>query len=247
MMHLLAYTLASAGGLTNQDIPGVTDNFATLQNNHYILQQPWYVKWLAAVGLNITNARINTPYLRLINLPSFGAVDVSANPSSLPAINWFESPNIKLAAIDETAVEMTDSAGATQLFGFLGIMDSLVYNVPQGPISRIRATAAITVGNKVWGSGTMTFDQPLPAGNYAIVGMDVIGANLMAARLIFQGIGSRPGVLARTTIGTKPDPMFMGGKLGVFGTFPTTAIPSLELIGTAAPTTQTIYLDVVKI
>lgn len=247
MIHLLAYTVASAGGVTNQDTPGVQDNYATLQNNHYILPIPYYVKWLAAVGANITNARLNTPYLRQINLPSFGAIEAAAAPSSLPAIDWFDSPMMKLNAIDETACEITDSAGATQLFAFVGLMDQLNYNVPQGPISRIRFTSAITVGNKVWGAGSVTLDQPLPYGQYAITGMDVFGANLMAARLVFQGGGPRPGILARQAVGTKPDPNFMGGHLGVFGVFNSTAIPSLELIGSAAPTTQTGYWDVVKV
>lgn len=246
MMHLLAYTIASAGGVTNQDTPGVQDSYATLQNNHYVLPVPWFIRWAFACGANLTNARINTPFLRQINLPSIGVIDAAANPTSLPGIDFFDSPMIKLAAIDETAMELTDSAGAGQLFGLLGLQSDNNVNIPQGLRSRIRATASITVGNKVWGAGTMTLDQPLPAGNYGVIGMDVVGANLVAARLIFQGGGPRPGVLARTTVANKPNARFLSGLMGLFGTFSTIALPSIELIGTAAPTTQTIFLDLVQ-
>lgn len=247
MMHLLAYAISSAGGVTNQDTPGMVDNFASLQNNHYILQAPWYIKFAYGLGANLTNARINTPALRSVNLPSIGVIDAAANPTSLPGIEWLYGQLLRINPIDETAMELTDSAGAGELFGLLGLMDTPAYTIPTGSIFTVRATAAITVGNKVWGAGVFVIDQALPAGRYSVVGMDVVGANLVAARLNFQGGGPRPGVIARTSVANKPDPMFRGGQLGEWGQFESTAQPYIELLGTAAPTTQTIYLDLIKV
>lgn len=247
MMHLLAYRIASAGGLTNQDVPGMTDGFATLINNHYVLQNDWLIKWAAAFGVNLTNARINTPALRAVNLPSLGAIDTAVTPTTLPAIDVLYGQLTRIRAIDETAMEMTDSAGAGNLTGLIGLMDTQNYNVPAGSIYTVRATAAIVAGNGVWGQGTFTLDQPLPAGRYAVVGMDIFGANLIAARLLFQGGGPRPGVVARTAVSNKPDRMFRGGQLGNWGEFESTAIPLIELLGNAAPVTQTLYLDLIKV
>jgi hypothetical protein len=247
MMHLLAYRIASAGGVTNQDVPGVTDGFASLQNNHYILQADWFIRWAAAFGVNLTNARINTPRLRTISLPSIQPVETAVTPGNLPGISWFDGGMLKIAAIDETAMEMTDTAGAGNLSGLVGLVDQLNNNIPAGPVSVLRATATITVGNGVWGQGTFTFDQTLPAGRYAVIGMDVVGANLIGARLLFQGGGPRPGVVARTAVANKPDWNFLSGYAGNWGEFESTAQPLIELFGNAAPTTQTIFLKVVKI
>jgi hypothetical protein len=41
--------------------------------------------------------------------------------------------------------------------------------------------------------------------------------------------------------------MFRGGRMGEFGQFESTAPPILELFGNAAPTTQTIYLDLIPV
>lgn len=246
-MHLLAYTIASAGGLTNQDVPGMTDTFASLQNNHYILQNDWLVKWMYGLGANLTQMRLNTPYLRQFSQSYAGVVDASATVTSLPAVAWMWAQLPKIKAIDETAVEMTDTAGAGQLFGLLGICRQVQNTVPPGPMFTVLATASITLGNKVWGAGTFAFQAALPAGRYSVVGMDVEGANLVAARLIFPDGGPRPGVVARNAFTNKPDPLFKGGQLGEFGQFESTAQPLIELLGTAAPTTQSIWLDLVQV
>lgn len=248
MMHLLAYTVASAGGLTNQAMPGVLDQFTSTDlNGNYIMQSDWYLKWAYANGVNLTNARINTPSLRSVNLPSIGVVDTAVTPTSLPGIDWLYGQLLLLRKIDPTIMEVTDTAGAGQLYGFLGLVDQPMWIVPQGSPITVRATASIVLGNKVWGAGSFALDQPLPAGRYAVIGMDVVGANLIAARLVPQGGGPRPGVIARTAFSNKPDPMFRNGQLGTWFEFESTAIPNIELFGNAAPTTQTIYLDIVRI
>lgn len=246
-MHLVAYTIASAGGLTNQDVPGVTDPFATLQNNHYIFQQPWYIRWAAAFGVNLTDARVNTPYLRQYSPSFLGVVDTAVTPTSLPGICWYDNNAVLVKPIDETAFETTDSAGAGQLYGFLGLMQQQNYNIPSGPKFTMRATATNTGGNKVWNASAMTFTSALPAGRYAVIGMDVVGANLLAARLVFPDSGPRPGIIARTAVSNKPDPTFRGGELGVFGEFESTAQPLLDIFANAAGITQTVYLDLVQI
>jgi hypothetical protein len=183
-----------------------------------------------------------------VSIPSIQPVDVGTAPTSIPAIDWYAPPYLQLNQLDETSFETTDAAaGAEQHYGFIGMTDQLTHSPPAGNIITLRATASITAGNKVWGQGSFTLDQTLPAGNYAVVGMDVIGANLIAARLLFANGGPRPGCIARTGVGNKPDLRFRGGRLGIWGTFYNTAVPYIELFGNAAPTTQTIFIDVIRI
>ncbi len=247
MMHVLAFRLAASAVANNQDIPGVTDGFASLQNNHYILQQDWWVRWAAVLGAGVTNARLNTPALRAISLPSLQPVETAATAGSRPGIAEFPAAQVRIKAIDETALEASDGTGAIPINALVGLVDNNNQNIPSGPVSILRATASITAGNGVWGQGTFTLDQTLPAGRYAVIGMDAIGTNLVGARLLFAGGGPRPGVLARTAIANKPDPSFLADSFGNWGEFESTAIPLVELFGNGAPVTQTFFLKVVKV
>lgn len=248
MLHLLAYTKASAGGVTLEDLPGVQDGWATLSgSSHYLLPQNMLVRAIYSLSPNLTAEQISQPTLRRVALPSAVPYDIGTGPTSLPAIDWLYHPYFQLGGTDELAVLQSDNAaGAIQKYAFILLQDQDVRNLPQGNVIQLRATAAITVGNKVWGAGTITLDQGIPYGQYAIVGMDVVGANLIAARLVFPTGGNKPGVIARTSHANKPSPRFRNGDLGVFGYFNSTALPSVELFGSAAPTTQEFFIDVIK-
>ena len=89
-------------------------------------------------------------------------------------------------------------------------------------------------------------EQTLPQGRYAIVGMDVIGTNLAAARLIVPGAFFRPGCLGRNAVGNVPNPVFTDGSLGVWGIINSVNLPALETFAIGANTTQTVYLYLVR-
>jgi hypothetical protein len=116
-----------------------------------------------------------------------------------------------------------------------------------GNFRTIRATASIQAAVDAWVSGAITFDQTLPVGQYDIVGMRVEGTGLVAARLIFIGLpsGIRPGVLCQDAAGQKGQYQFRHGYAGVFGSFPETNPPSLEVLGGTA-SAQVLYLDLIK-
>lgn len=248
MKHLLAFTKASAGGVALEDVIGVQDDWAFLNgSNHYVLPQDMQVRMAYNLSPNVTAAQLQSPHLRSVALPAMPPYDIGTNPTSVPAIAWINPPYLTLKGGDDTSILQSDNAaGAIQKYAFLLLQDSDNRTVSQNEIITLRATAAIVLGNKVWGAGTFAFDQVIPYGLYEVVGMDVVGANLIAARLLFQAGGPRPGVLARTTHATKPDSRFRFGSLGSFGTFQSTAPPSIQLFGSAAPTTQEIFLDVIK-
>jgi hypothetical protein len=254
VFHTLVYTKADTAATANEDIPAVTDSWATIQNNHYILQQDAYLMAAYWQNAGATNARLNTPHFRFLSLPSITPVNRSAAPVSLSPICWLKPMRLLVPRIDEVALEASnDGAGAVRGVGVVWVSDGN-YTLPSGVNSdlyTIRATGTITATSLAWTLGNITFDQGLPAGRYAVVGMDVFGLNLVAARLQFPGgagpNGMRPGVLAKPTLAAYQWEYFRHGNAGLFGTFDSTAQPLLEIFSNGANSAQTVWLDVVRI
>ena len=246
--HLLAYTASNAAAAAFADTPGITDGWATLQNGHYILPRDMRCFAAYAQGAALSAARINTPTLRQISMPNISPLELAAAPSDLPALMMMGDYGFQLNAIDETAVQLSNTAGAPEReFAFLWV-EELTRRAPApGPSLTLAFSATNTGGNLTWGDSALTFNETLPAGRYQVIGMDIIGANLIAARLRFPEGGMLPGVLARQALGTLPWWFFRHGRAGIFGEFDNTAPPILNILGSAAGTTQTGFLDVIKV
>lgn len=247
--HLAAYfSAAVTNGVANFDLPAINDGIITRNSaNHYILPDPGKLRAGAAFGATLSRTRINTPALRYIGLPYIAPINASITiPSPVNVWNPGEyGPAIPRS--DEIALETTISGGAPEAgFGFLwfgfGRMEQ-----PSGQEYRIRFTGTVTGVTGAWANGSITFDSVLPAGIYAITGLDVQGTNLLAARLIFPGGGWRPGCLARNTLAQIPNTIFTDGQLGMFGQFDSVNPPNLEIIVSGANTAQEGYMDVVRI
>src|SRR5262249_15503135 len=146
-------------------------------------------------------------------------------------------------------VSISNNLGAAteQEYCFVWLGDRM-RNVPTGQVFTMRTTVTITTVANGWASGQLTFDQTLPSGRYSIVGLDVIGATLIAGRLILPGYAHRPGVIAGVDMGKFAGPIFRYGNMGEYGQFVNTALPQLEVFANAAGS-QAIeaYLDLVKL
>lgn len=247
MNHVLAYTALAAAGGTNTDIPGVFDGYASLQNGHYLLPQDMWISGAYAQGATITGAQVNAPTLRQITLPQIQPLNVATAPGTLAPISINPPGQFQVRANDELAFNTSNGAGAPERhIAGLWLHDRNL-NIPQGQIITIVGTGVITAGNLTWGAGAFTLTTGLPIGRYSVVGMDVVGANLIFARLVFPNGGVKPGCLARQAMNITPQDVFRFGHMGEWGQFDSTAMPGIELFGSAAPTTQTIFLDIVKV
>jgi hypothetical protein len=249
MLHTLAFTKASAGGVTLEDVPGVQDAVFPLNaSNHYLAQQDCFIRWAASLSPNSTAAQLDAPHFREVALPAVEPLDIGTAFTSLPAFCVYTDPYLTLAQNDEFTTRNTDNAGgAIQKYAFVTVSNDKILNVPPGKRYTLRATSTSAAGNKVWGAVSLTFDQTIPVGTYAIIGMDCIGATDLAARCVFPTFAWRPGCLARTSEAIKPDPLFRMGRLGEWGRFTNTAPPTVEIFGSAAGVAHTIIFDVVKV
>lgn len=245
MNHLAVYTAVQANTAVPAQLAGIFDGYLSLQNSNYLLPVP--LRWAGGVGIGATLGRVraNSPTLRTFSLPELSPVNVAAAPASLFPIPLFPTNGPIIPAAEEFGVDTTDTAGARQ-FVLSWFHDGNLNQFP-GDMFTVRATAANTTGNLVWTASTITFDQTLPVGKYRVVGMDVVGTNLIAARILFPNGGMRPGVLARQALTTLPSNQTRFGKFGSFGEFSSTALPGVEFIGSAAPVTQQIWLDLQRI
>lgn len=244
-LHLAAYYASVADGATNANVAAANDGILTITNSRFIVPQKAEIICTWTLETTVLRMRLNTPKYRFVGLPSLIPVNNSLTiPSPLNIANFIDAP-LPVDPVDEIGVEASQSSGGAE--NNLTLMLLRFENRPliPGPIYRLRGTAAITAAAGVWASGSITLDQSLPAGRYAIVGLDVIGTNIGGARLIVPGSAYRPGVPARNSRAQIPHPLFARPNLGIWGEFESVNLPNLEIMCTGANTSQEVYLDVI--
>lgn len=249
MQHLVAYYQSVDQGAALAAINGVADPILFV--NGTTVRVPSDLPFLAGASLitpatTITAAQIQTPTLRDTFYPNISPLDnVLAGSSLLPPQLYRPNAPLPLTGLEQMQFySNTDNAGAVAIYGLVWLQDAPQAPV-EGEILTIRATGAATLVAGTWVNTNLTFDQVLPVGDYQVVGLRVEGANLVAARLVFQGYNWRPGVRGRATAIVLDDPMHRHGRAGVLGTFNNNVPPTLDCMG-ATDTTQVVYLDLIK-
>lgn len=232
---------------SNNDVPFVNDAVLTRQNNHAILPQDGRLLLVAGIGANMDRVRLNTPKARYVGLPSMTPVNVGATVPSPPNVYDATDGPISIPRADEIAMESTNVGAGAENHAILVVFGFGQRMIPEGQRYRIRGTAAITASAGTWQNGSIVLDTVLPAGMYALVGLDVVGTNLFAARLVFPGASFRPGCLCRNSAGVIPATQFRSGPLGVYGEFDSVNVPNLDVLSLGANTSQVVYMDVIRI
>lgn len=201
---------------------------------------------LSGADTSLDGARIETPTLRriinidvgvLINGVAFGDPPESMmHPLSPTPLTEDESMNFFIDS---------DATGAKSEYGLVWLSDGQQSPV-QGDMYTVKATGAAALSAGQWVNTALTFAQILPVGEYDIVGLRVVGANLVAARLVFVGSAWRPGVPAVNLDSDMDSKWFRYGKMGVLGRFDSTTPPTLDCLG-VTNTSQDVFLDLIKI
>jgi hypothetical protein len=246
--HLINYTLATGGSVTDTDMTAATDSEVSQRNSHYIFTEQYQLLAAFANGANLTRVNIQIPTWNQVTRFNVWPVNKSSNVPSNPQLDyWFAYPP-PIPVNEEFTVKATDSANEqVNVFLWLGTAN-WNRNLPAGmqplPIFEVRVnytTPALSAN--VWsGLSAVTFEQSLRGGTYAVVGAQIQGSGLLAARFVFprapiyNNRKMRPGVLCQQAIGDVPivfppfGPM-MWGELGRFSTFEP---PQLEFFANGA-------------
>lgn len=198
-----------------------------------------------ALGPSVTRASVVSPSLRRRYPFEVYPVDASATPSALPVFNGFSAP-IALDPDESLNAQFAESgAGASRGTVLVWLTDGQYRADISDEIFTIRATGTTTLTANAWTNCALTFNDTLPAGEYAIVGMAATSTGCQAARLVIPQYAWRPGCIGATAVSTVGAQAFRYGALGVWGNFSHNTPPTVDFLSNSADTAQTIYLDLV--
>lgn len=249
MFHLAAFaeSIDPAGALTA--IAAVREEM--IFTNGDDLRVPTSLPFLvgAAAAINdasLVRAQVQAPSLRLQANLDVEPVVNGATFGEPPEQSLFPMSPVPLTA-DEAlnfAFESNPAAAALH-YGLLWLSDGPQPETP-GNVFTVRFTAAVQQTTTTWVNGNLTLGTTLPAGRYAVVGLRVRSTDLVAGRLVFPEQFNRPGVIGLNAIGEEDPYWTRYGRMGVFGEFPHTNPPTLDVLGGAAAS-QVGLLDLVRL
>lgn len=249
--HLAAFESAKTDSTANENISAVADAaFARSIGNLYLAPDDMDV--LAAFAMNdtITRARIVSPSLRQNGLPEIFPLTVAATVTLEGGYAKYGNYGPRIRKNDEFGIEASNGASTVDTaFGALWLWRKKM-GVPAGARFTVRGTSAITLVANAWVLGNLTFDQTLPVGDYAVIGMRATCTNGVFSRLVFpMNTTWRPGVVCPPVVTTfDTDPFWRFGNLGEWGRFHSVNQPQVEVLGhTAGAQTAAVILDCVAL
>jgi len=201
-----------------------------------------------AAGTGITRAQLRSPSLRrLANLEVNPLNRGGLEPLSPVPIMWMGDRPVSLEteeALNAYVAEDTTGAEAEVVLAWLGTgpMEPV-----EGNIFSVRVTSSTTLSAGAWTNGSLTFDQTLPKGRYAIVGAIFRSTGLVAFRFVGVGISYRPGGLGGDAVTDLGAPGQRWGGWGVWLEFEHNTPPTVDFLSASADTSETGELDLIKI
>lgn len=247
MQHLLAWS-AAINNAADVDVAPVPDPVITVQNSHFLPQTDVRLMWAAVMSATLSRARFATPKTRQVTNPWIRPIIAAATPTSNPPMAWWLDSMFIFRALEEIQLLATSAvAMGTERFTALAAIATDFQPIPQGDIYPLRFTSTTAATANAWSQLTVTWQDTLPQGTYAIVGLEVFSANAQAARLILQGQQYRPGSVSVTALANRQNFIFVERKVGVYGTFKQTAMPIVEVLANAADASHEGYLQIVRI
>ena len=249
----MAFTLV--GYYENVDTAGVLTQLNALSDQHItfdnkdILVPDWASNIIQAIpiGNNITQSRLSAPSLRQRSELDLYPNGITTSGTVITGLmNRHERP-VALTPGEGLRFSVAEKdAGAVDCIGLVW-MEGERTPAPNGEVETIKATSSTTTTQFVWTLCKLDLSQQLRAGKYAIVGLRVQSASVIAARLVIPGSAYRPGVLGVRNVYQIRDDVTSNMRLGNWGEFEHTFVPQLEVLTGTTDTSQTVYLDIVKI
>ena len=247
MQHLLAWS-ALINNAAEVDVAPVPDPVITVQNAHFLPQQDVRLNWACVMSATLSRARFATPKTRQVTNPWIRPINVAVTPASNPPMAWWVDSPFVFRALEEIQLLATSAvAMGTERFTGLASINVGFQPIPQGDIYPLRFTSTTAATANAWTQLTVTWQDTLPQGTYAIVGLEVFSANAQAARLILQGQQYRPGAVSITALANRQNFIFVERKVGVLGQFVQTAMPIVEVLANAADASHEGYLQIIRI
>lgn len=230
------------------DIQPIVDDIFVIQNNHFLPQVDRNLMWAAFLATDGVTARIITPSLRQVTTPFIRPVSTSLLPGNQVNVADYRANPLRLRGLEELQVNAEQtSAGAADVVIMMGLEVTPISPMPSGDVYTLRGTGTTTVTANAWSTVAITWQDTLPAGNYAVVGLQGNSVTGYAARLIFEDQWPRPGGLLTQAEDAATHQMFMKGGLGIWGRFNSNRMPVVQYYCASADTAQVIYIDLIRV
>lgn len=196
--------------------------------------------------------RLDSPTLDLLTrleIVPLNQATGDVEPGSPPAIMKMLANPVKLGDDEILTCQLNNNPGAAAFqWCLLWFSDGPVQPVTNSNIFTVRATSATAAVARAWTSVNIVLDENLPPGNYAVVGLRPESASMIASRFVFRtGQQWRPGALGADLPADLTDDIFRAGRLGIWGEFPHTQIPAIEVLADLADAAQLFHIDLVKL
>ena len=247
MFHLAAYVNAALGSTANTDINALSDDILTIQNNHFVMNQPTDLLAAAAMSATLTRVKLASPSMRQIASPYIRPIIVGATPGSNPNVALYYNNPYRLVPFEEIQMQATSGVAMTEVFTGLIWVGSTNTPWPSGNVTPLRFTSSTAAVANAWTSVTITFEDTVPSGIYAMLFSEVHSTNAQAHRWIISYQIERPGFLSTVSTGQREPYAMALGQMGLMGRFRSNDLPRLQVLCNGTDNSHTGYLHVVRV
>lgn len=254
MNHLCAF-YESIDSASLVEIDNIVDDVLTRASNERFLvpEEFNHLLWAAVLGPNVTRAKIESPSLGVRRMSTEIVPRRRGSTTfDLNKLEIFVPPTpIKLIESEEIAVHASeDAAGASPVYGLVALGPATQTALPAGDLRIIRATSATVLTPNKWTTITVTPELSLEPGTYELIGFLPVSATAIAARAIITGQHWRPGMpaLAGSEAAVVDHQALNIERLHFepMGEFTHINPPQFQFLASAADTSQTVFLYVIK-
>lgn len=244
-LHLAAYT-AAVGSTANTAVQALTDDYLDVLGTGFRLRSPakLFAAWAGSPTLN--RLRFDSPSLRLIGNPFLRPLQAAILPAQDPNLMDLTRNPFALKMGEQIDAQITAAPAMTERATILIWLAERITPVPIGDVYAIRFTSTGAAVANAWTTITLTLDQSIAPGEYALVGSEHQSTNAIAHRWIIPDRPWRPGFLSVTAVENRTHKLLYEGGLGDWGRFWNTSLPQLQVLCNAADATHVGWMYIVR-
>lgn len=244
MIHLVAFTESQDSAVL---VPIAAAQDQAIQVNGDDVIVPNDLPFLIgsyALGPNLTRAQLQSPQLRQMFNQEIYGLDVSATPTDQLLLEWYGQDAISLKPGEQLNALMAESNAAASRGTVLAWIADGTPQPMSADFRTIRVTSTTAAVANIWSNITLAFNDVLPAGLYALMGMQLQSTNGQAFRVVGKGDPYRCGGIMQTAITQRQHPVFRHGNMGEWTRFQHNVPPSVDVLCNGADAAFAGVMDV---
>jgi hypothetical protein len=249
--HVALYSAAIATAAANTQVNQLGDAVIATSVNGYLVNGfcPNIMR-VVAVGNILNRAQLSSPSIRKYTPFDLNPVNIGTVIESPARMLHFEDSPFPLSVNEELDAYVTNSAvTSTQTTVAVWFCDGPIRPVNNNNIFTVHWTASTTLTANAWTAVTMSLDNGIPSGTFAIVGSRQKSAGALFHRFVPRGGSStlRPGTTSVQAFDNFATEMDRYGNLGQWMQFTNTTPPQIEIFSGSADSSEEGFLDLLQV